>query len=141
MLVLQSSFSDARLYGGVNHKEPEDLELQSSNFDAWPYGANLLLSKPLRFPRVCQWKKCECQFTSDHLRCQQLFLVKRVFVFFLYNDRATLRGVSVFRRTFIYVYMYVHIYTYIYIYTRLPCIALSRANFWVTVLFFVRSLR
>ena len=39
------------------------------------------------------------------------------FRFFWYNDRATLRGVSVFRRTFIYVYMYVHIYTYIYIYT------------------------
>ena len=39
-----------------------------------------------------------------------------MFSFFLYNDRATLRGVSVFRRTFIYVYMYVHIYTYIYIY-------------------------
>ena len=113
MLVLQSSFSDARLYGGVNHKEPEDLELQSSNFDAWPYGANLLLSKPLRFPRVCQWKKCECQFTSDHLRCQQLFLVKRVFVFFCIT---TVRRCVAFPFSDVRLYMYICMYIYIHIY-------------------------
>ena len=104
-------FSDAWLYGGVNHKGPEDLELQSSNFDAWPYGVNLLPSKPLRFPRVCQRKKCECQFISDSdvssVSCEVCFV-------FLYNDRATLRGVSVSDVRCICMYVCT-IYTYVYI--------------------------